>query len=1282
MKLTIFFSWQLQVNKFYNKDFIQECIGSAVARLEQIPDFKGIQWDLQIGASGVSGSPGVARTITDERIPQCDIFIADLSIVDGFGVMVKKAINFFFKNYRSSQNTNVSIEYGVAMNSRGQSRIISVMNVALGSPETEKENIPFDIREYKWPILYRYDRKSDPEIVRENFITELQEAIRLASIYSLKNNRSRFAPFKVWSDWEKQIVQPTKYIANVKTEELANLVRTAVSGHRQVLRILGLSGLGKSRILFETFRPTDDTGQSLLLTNRLLYFDCNTKLDYKIRAVIEEIVASGLEHIIVLDNCNRSLCSEMVGLIKNKESVVSLITIDNNPEEFELNRLNNVEYYVIKKEYLTDVVEQIIEADFSEIPEENRAKIKEFSQGIPLMAVLLGESAKNGEKFLGRLEDKDLLNNLLGDFAKDEEVKSLLKSSALFKYFGYEEDVEAQFDFIATNQNVTATNNQANVSQNLFRRTVDHYLKRQIYEKQGRYLSMRPFPLAIHLAQEWLLTANAQNLIDLITAIAKLESPHNTTLSEALSDQMIYLGDDEKAIEIIAKITALGSPFDNAEVLNTELGSRLFRAFVEVNPVAVADCLVRNFLTGDLKELSAVKLGRRNLVWVLEKLCFFKDTFFKGAKLMGSFAAAENENWGNNATGQFLHLFTVMLAGTEADLAQRLIVIEWMWAMDLPNFKELAVKAMGRGLSFGSFSRMGGAEKFGTRVLEDFKPNNDQIAEYWTVLSQKLSLIVIEDTQFSGLAEKMLLQSVRGITRAGFAAIILPVIQNIAQMKNFDWEDSLTVLKQTVQYDLHATDQMLHLQVTELISKMTKDDFVSRYMRTVVNHQFEDFRNSSEEVRIDEIDKIAELYFASDLSWEKVMPMFYGQRQYGAHHFGRSLGKRISSDKGKLVSFTQSTVDYLVAQDRNAINLGILGGIYGMLNQEDTEYLKTVVRATPKLNYVLFYLISIGENSYANSAELFDMVRNGTADVDFFDGFSTYGKLDTPFSEVVDFCRRLFEFGDEGYAIAFKLIFSIIYFDEAKKNEAIHILREIILKLGIDKPRLGQMDQYQWTEAVKMVLKSGDQGDFAQQLNHTIISSISWQNSFHLDHNIQELYAIMLRDYFDFVWAEISSALVGIDEGYAKFYGLKHILESSIGGVGREIGVIAEGNMDVIFAWAEENSPIAPSRLAELFPIFGARKGEDNKSTWHPLSKKLIDDFGSVEEVLSNLDSNMNSFSWTGSVIPYLRSQIELMESLLNHKNIEVQQWSKSKIEYLNKQIVFEKNRDEERMLR
>ena len=43
-----------------------------------------------------------------------------------------------------------------------------------------------------------------------------------------------------------------------------------------------------------------------------------------------------------------------------------------------------------------------------------------------MMAVLLGQSAMNGEEFIGKLDDKDLLDRLLGERATDEENRKLL----------------------------------------------------------------------------------------------------------------------------------------------------------------------------------------------------------------------------------------------------------------------------------------------------------------------------------------------------------------------------------------------------------------------------------------------------------------------------------------------------------------------------------------------------------------------------------------------------------------------------------------------------------------------------------------------------------------------------------------------------------------------------------------------------------------------------------------------------------------------------------------
>src|SRR5690606_38997507 len=100
------------------------------------------------------------------------------------------------------------------------------------------------------------------------------------------------------------------------------------------------------------------------------------------------------------------------------------------------------------------------------------------------------------------------------------------------------------------------------------------------------------------------------------------------------------------------------------------------------------------------------------------------------------------------------------------------------------------------------------------------------------------------------------------------------------------------------------------------------------------------------------------------------------------------------------------------------------------------------------------------------------------------------------------------------------------------------------------------------------------------------------------------------------------------DEEYCKFYGLKHILGSSIGGIGRNVGVLFDGKVDSIFEWCRANRDLAPSRLAELVPIF------DNNSTigvkWHPISRQLLNEFGDIQQVLDHLGANMGTYSWTG----------------------------------------------------
>ncbi|WP_294079559.1 hypothetical protein [Proteiniphilum sp. UBA5384] len=156
MKITIFYSWQSTTGGRYNRNFINDCIEGAITKIKKNPDFQNIHFEIQEGVTGESGSVAVASVITDKRIPNCDIFIADLSVINWVPGWKKYLKNIIGDKYKPHQNNNVILEYGVAVNSLGVERIIGILNNKFGSPNENQDNIPFDIRHLRFPIEYSY----------------------------------------------------------------------------------------------------------------------------------------------------------------------------------------------------------------------------------------------------------------------------------------------------------------------------------------------------------------------------------------------------------------------------------------------------------------------------------------------------------------------------------------------------------------------------------------------------------------------------------------------------------------------------------------------------------------------------------------------------------------------------------------------------------------------------------------------------------------------------------------------------------------------------------------------------------------------------------------------------------------------------------------------------------------------------------------------------------------------------------------------------------------------
>ena len=1280
MKLKLFYSWQAETDKKLNRFFILDCIKIAVENLKKDPEIKDIEIEIHEGVTGEPGSAPPSGVIMDKRIPNSDIFISDLSIVNRYPEDMIEMLKARGVPYRPGPNSNVMIELGIAQNKLGPEKIIFVMNNAYGSPQDNAEYLPFDIRSYRWPIEYHCSDPSMRATAKGKLVGGLTGAIKDAAIYAVQNYQQKYRPFMTWAKWSGYISQKQPFTANEKLLQIMADIRSAVENGKADIRFLGLPGLGKTRVVFEIFRPISGDAASTVLSGRVLYADCNRNDKNVILQKIEDIVSEGSEHVVILDNCNLSFYRDAINLIQNRESKASLITISPEPEEFMNNKITGISYHLLKKEDLTSVVDEILERDFNALSEENKRTIRDFAQGIPMMAVLLGESAVNGEEFIGKLDDKHLLDKLLGDAAKDPENRKLLQTSALFNYFGFEDEVEDEFKFLASDQNLTITDHAPETSRDNFRRLINHYLKREIYEQRGRYVGMRPFPLAWSLATEWLENCTSDRILKVIIAIAGLNEPHRKHLAEAFSDQMKYLGYNERAVAIVNKITGPDSPFDNAEVLNTELGSRFFRSFVEVSPVSVADNLYRNFAFLPIAKLEQVVEGRRNLVWVLENLCFGDNTFDKSVKVLFAFAAAENETWGNNATGQLLQLFSAHLPGTEVPLLKRINVIKWALERDDKKFRELAVRAIGRGLTFIHAHRMNGPENQGMVRREDYVPSDEEIRVYWRQLLELLTSIILNEPELADQATEILSDSIREIVLIGNGDLLIQPLSIVADFKNNDWNHALDNIRLTLQYERNMGESLQN-DFNTLVNRLNKTDFKSKYLRAL-EHKMDKFPDEmfSYEAFAKYTEKLAGEFLGSGLNWEETIPMFFLGKQYHTFYFGKGIADELQNQPEKLKLFIDKSLEFLNTTTRSETDPTVLGGIFRFANENTRKYIKDKVMECPKLAYLLFYLTSFENDSYDKTEPLFELIDSGEYQLSEFAQFRLNGPAKTDEDVLIRFSHKLFTYGKEGYKVAYQIIFGLTYFSQEKSPALLQTLKECVVNMGVFNDYITGHDYHQWWETIRLILKNETESDFAIVVNDAVIESITLENSYHLDYDLQKTYEVLMSRHFNKVWPGLSNALLSQKEQYIKFYGLKHILESGISTVKRPVGVLFDGNIDVIFKWCAENPPLAPGRLAELVPIFAAPE-KDKTATWHPYAKRLIDEFGQLHEVRDALNANMNTFSWSGSIEPYLRNQLALMNELLDHPKPEVAEWATKYADYLKLEIERTIKRDQEDMI-
>lgn len=169
--MTIFWSWQSDLQGKTNRHFVRDAIEQALTELSEDQGLEEAHRDELIidqDSKGVPGTPDLA-TIILQKIDKCSVFVADVSIVG------------HLTSEKSVINSNVAIELGYAMKSKGGDRILMVANEAF----TARDKLPFDLRHKRGPIFFNLpDGATKMDILDEKvkLVSKLKEAIRLVIV--------------------------------------------------------------------------------------------------------------------------------------------------------------------------------------------------------------------------------------------------------------------------------------------------------------------------------------------------------------------------------------------------------------------------------------------------------------------------------------------------------------------------------------------------------------------------------------------------------------------------------------------------------------------------------------------------------------------------------------------------------------------------------------------------------------------------------------------------------------------------------------------------------------------------------------------------------------------------------------------------------------------------------------------------------------------------------------------------------------------------------------------
>jgi len=591
-------------------------------------------------------------------------------------------------------------------------------------------------------------------------------------------------------------------------EPLRELVQTT----SKAVRITGLSGVGKTRIIQALFDET--IGANPLDRTVVVYVDTGDSPEPSATAMLERLISEGRTATLVLDNCPSGLHSSLAQKVSVDGVKVRLITVeydirDDKPQITEVVHIETVG---------PKIAEELLQRRFPAIGQLNARRIAEFSDGNARVALAIAERVEKGES-LAQLSDEQLFSRLFeqrkssdDDLREHAEILSLVYSFSVSS----SGDERNELDMLAS---------IADTSRRKLFRAVGLLTGRHVIQQRGQWRAILPHAIANRLAASALSSFPADEIRD------AFEQSGSQRLLMSFAHRLGLLHDHSVVSEIaeiwLGPEGLLGKLFE----LDTS-GEQILGYIAPAAPVAVLDCIERELIRVDYVIPAArLRTCRSTILRLLKSIAYEAELFDRCARVLLRIADNEKEN--NNhesACGVLEGFYRAYLSGTHASLKQRLEIMRKCLQSEAANRRSLGLKMLKMTLDnhWSGF----GSRDFGARPRDyGFYPNHDELQEWrCAFIDIAVKLGVSSDSELKSSAREILANTFGGLWRQ--VALRNKLLESARFLhQHSPWSEGLHAIRAKNYFDRKNQEgkgRQVSIELIKLESELEPVDLIAR----------------------------------------------------------------------------------------------------------------------------------------------------------------------------------------------------------------------------------------------------------------------------------------------------------------------------------------------------------------------------------------------------------------------------------------------------------------------